>query len=108
MINLTNMIKKPIIVRRQNNIQKIIFAMFLTIIIGVLLIYVEPKVNIKQCKLKNDTEVNQTITKVFNEGTYYGYLIAITNIMLSSQNCNIVPLNYINVTKNMIDINCVG
>ena len=51
-------------------------------------------------------ELNQTITKSYNEGIQYGYLIAITQVMSNSQGCKIVPLNYDNITVYMVDVNC--
>ena len=51
-------------------------------------------------------ELNQTITESYNSGVAYGYLFGITQVMSNSQNCNIVPLSYNDITINMIDINC--
>ena len=84
---------------------KLLCALLIIIIIIIGIVFVSNKyVNSKQQK---EIELNQTIIESYNSGVEYGYLFGITQVMSNSQNCNVVPLSYSNITINMIDVNCV-
>ena len=105
MADETNTNNQPKVERKKVVIDKGLFIMLVVGII-VLLIFTLGAERYSEYKEDKRIELNQTITESYNSGAAYGYLFGITQVMSNSQNCNIVPLSYNDITINMIDINC--
>lgn len=48
-----------------------------------------------------------SINRSFDVGVQYGFISAVGRIILSSQDCNVVPVIYQNFTVNLVDVKCV-